>query len=54
MHPDLHNFLARLGGTIAMALLFVVLIAFVSIPLSLQHHPGEHMPDVGAPADHMT
>jgi hypothetical protein len=54
MQADLHEFLARLAGTIAMTLVPVVLIAFVSIPLSLHRHPGDRPLDPNAPVVHMT
>lgn len=41
MHADLHRFLSRLVGTILLALAPVVFTAFVSMPLSLNRHPGE-------------
>lgn len=53
MHTHLHQFLSRLVGTIALALAPVVFTAFVSMPLSLNHHPGE-VAQVGAPPKHMT
>jgi len=53
MHADLHQFLSRLIGTILLALASVVFTAFVSMPLSLNRHPGELAP-VDAPARHMT
>ncbi len=54
MNADLRDFLARLAGTVAMTLVPVVLIAFLSMPTSLGRHPGESRPDAGAPAAHMT
>jgi hypothetical protein len=53
MHADLHHFLCRLVGTIVLALAPVVFTAFVSMPLSLNRHPGELAP-VDAPPMHMT
>lgn len=53
MHTDLHRFVSRLVGTIALALAPVVFTAFVSIPLNLNGHPGE-MAQVDAPPKHMT
>lgn len=53
MHADLHQFLSRLIGTILLALAPVVFTAFVSMPLSLNRHPGE-LAQVDAPARHMT
>lgn len=54
MNADLQDFLARLAGTVAMTLVPVVLIAFLSMPVSLGHHPGEPLFYTGAPAAHMT
>lgn len=53
MHADLHQFLSRLIGTILLALAPVVFTAFVSMPLSLNRHPGEPS-QVDAPPRHMT
>lgn len=54
MNTDLREFLARLAGTVAITLVPVVLIAFLSMPLSLGRHPGEPLPVANAPAAHMT
>lgn len=37
-----------------MTLMPVVLIAFLSMPLSLGHHPGEPLLDTGVPVARMT
>jgi hypothetical protein len=54
MQHDLREFLSRFLGTVAMTLVPVVLIAFMSMPLSLGRHPGEAAPSLGAPIAHMT
>ena len=54
MHADLRDFLACFTGTVAMTLGPVVLIAVLSIPVSLGHHPGEPMLESDVPAMHMT
>lgn len=54
MHTDLRQFLSRLVGTIVLALVPVVFTAFVSMPLSLNRHPGEVAQAQDAPARHMT
>lgn len=54
MQTDLHDFLIRLAGVIAMTLVPVVFIAFVSMPLSLNRHPGERAVESNAPVPHMT
>jgi hypothetical protein len=41
MHPELSTFLKTFAGVVVMTLAPVILIAFVSIPVSLGHHPGE-------------
>lgn len=53
MHAELRRFVARLVGTIAITLVPVVFIAFVSMPLNLNRHPGE-MASLDAPPRHMT
>jgi hypothetical protein len=54
MQTDLHDFLARLARTIAMTLVPVVLIAFVTMPASLHHHIGTPANGVAASPRHMT
>lgn len=54
MHTDLHDFLSRLAGTIALTLVPVVFTAFVSLPLSLNRHPGEVATASAPVAQHMT
>jgi hypothetical protein len=55
MHPELRHFLAHLAGAVTMGLVPVVLVAFLSMPLSLNRHPGEQaVATVGAPSAHMT
>lgn len=41
MQVDLREFLVQFLGTVTMTLLPVVFVAFVSMPLSLNRHPGE-------------
>jgi hypothetical protein len=53
MNSELHRFIARYIGTVLLALAPVVFTAFVSMPLSLNRHPGE-MAQVDAPPQHMT
>lgn len=46
MHPALRLFIRQYLGVLCAALVPVVITAFLSIPLSLGHHPGEpHRPD---------
>lgn len=54
MHADLRDFLARLTGTVVMTLVPVVLIAFLSMPMSLGRHPGEPLASAEVTARHMT
>ena len=55
MHPDLHRFLLRLAGVVAISLLSVAFIAFVSMPLNMGRHPGDAQPHGVAPlATHMS
>jgi hypothetical protein len=54
MHVELHNFLSRWLGVVAMTLLPVVLTAFVSMPLSLNRHPGEPVSQQPSLPRHMT
>lgn len=53
MHVELHRFLSRFVGTVALTLIPVVFTAFVSLPLSLNRHPGEEAP-AQMPPPHMT
>jgi hypothetical protein len=54
MQIDLHRFLSQLLGVVAMTLLPVVLTAFVSMPLSLNRHPGEPVQQPLSLPRHMT
>jgi hypothetical protein len=54
MQSDLHDFLSHLIGTVAMTLVPVVLIAFLTLPSAL-HRTGIDDPvDPHAPVAHMT
>jgi hypothetical protein len=53
MHPELHRFLLRFIGTVILTLIPVIFIAFVSMPISLNRHPGEPAP-TDMPLRHMT
>lgn len=54
MQTDLKGFLSQLAGVVAMTLVPVVLIAFVSMPLSLNRHPGEPAQQDAGMTRHMT
>lgn len=41
MDKDLGIFAAQMARTVLMALVPVILTAFVSMPLALERHPGE-------------
>lgn len=41
MHIELRNFLAQFFGVAGATLAFVILVSFISIPMSLGGHPGE-------------
>ena len=43
MHPELHRFVARFVGTVVLTLASVVFAAFVTLPMSLGHHPGDSL-----------
>lgn len=53
MHVELHRFLARLAGTVALALSAVALVAFATVPLGRDAHHAQ-VQDPDAPAKHMT
>lgn len=53
MDTDLHHFIARFIGTVALAVAPVVFTAFVTLPLALNRHPGE-VAQIDAPLQHMT
>ena len=54
MNADLSDLLAHLAGTVAVTPVPVMIIAFLSMPLSLGHHTGEPLLDANAPPAHMT
>lgn len=54
MQADLHDFLASFARTIAMTLVPVALIAFVTMPASLHHHIGNPADVVEVAPQHMT
>lgn len=53
MHPELRRFLSHFIGTIVLTLIPVIFIAFVSMPISLNRHPGEPA-TTNLPFRHMT
>ena len=54
MNNDLHHFLARLIGVVCFTLIPVILTAFVSMPMSLNRHPGEPAASSMTMSQHMT
>ncbi len=54
MHPALRHFTRQYLGFILMALLPVILTAFLSMPLSLGGHPGEARAGAAPFALHLT
>lgn len=54
MNTELQTFLARLAGVVTLALVPVVITAFVSMPFSLSRHPGEPALTAQADSRHMT
>ena len=54
MPTDLNDFLARIARTIAMTLLPVAFITFVTLPASLHHHIGTPANGVEVAPEHMT
>ena len=54
MQIDLHLFMSRLAGAIALALVPVVLTAFLTMPAALHHLVGDPAIDPNAPLVHMT
>jgi hypothetical protein len=54
MDRDLKHFIVQLAAVAVGALAVVALVAFVSIPWSLQRHPGEPAEVVNEAPRHMT
>ncbi len=54
MQSHLREFVARVMGTVAMTLIPVMLIAFLTLPSSLHHHIGTQPYDATAHSAHMT
>jgi hypothetical protein len=54
MQADLRDFLVRFVGAVVMTLIPVVFIAFLSMPLSLNRHPGETAPGASPSFSHLT
>jgi hypothetical protein len=55
MNPDLKNFIAVvITHAVAPALMLVAAVAFITMPYTLGHHPGEAASTSAAVARHMT
>jgi hypothetical protein len=54
MQSDLHDFLSRLAGAVALALVPVALTAFLTMPSTFHHQAASHPIDSNAPVEHMT
>jgi hypothetical protein len=54
MQTDLHHFLTSLARTVAMTLVPVALIAFLTMPASLHHHIGKPANVTQLAPQHMT
>jgi hypothetical protein len=54
MNPDLKDFAVQWLRVALMALVPVVITAFVSMPLSLERHPGEGVAASKLTPQHMT
>jgi hypothetical protein len=54
MQTDLHAFLLRLAGAVALALVPVLFIALLCLPTALHHAGGERPVDLHPAPAHMT
>ena len=54
MNSSLRSFVSQFAGAVAAALVPVIIIAFMSMPMSLGGHPGEPRPAVATVALHMS
>lgn len=54
MNSSLRSFVSQFVGAVAAALVPVMVIAFMSMPMSLGGHPGEPRPVVATPDLHMS
>lgn len=54
MHADLKNFVAAYLRIVLIALVPIVLVAFLTIPYSLGGHPGEPLAQASNAPRHMT
>ena len=54
MQIDLHHFLTRFAGAVAITLVPVVITAFLTMPYVLHRHSIDHPADPFEPVAHMT
>lgn len=54
LQTDLHEFLSRLAGAVALSLAPVVLTALLVMPSTFHHHAANQPIDPNAPVAHMT
>ena len=54
MDASLRVFVSQFAGAVAAALLPVIVIAFLSMPLSLGGHPGEPRPADASSTQHIS
>lgn len=54
MDTSLRIFISELAGVVIATLIPVIIVAFLSIPLSLGGHPGEPRPGSESAGLHMT
>jgi hypothetical protein len=54
MGSSANMFVRQFVGVVVAALVFVILVAFVSIPLALGGHPGEPRTVEAMPGRHLT
>jgi len=54
MDATLRVFVSQFAGAVAAALLPVIVVAFLSMPLSLGGHPGEPRPADAASTQHIS
>ncbi|MDO9314075.1 MAG: hypothetical protein Q7T97_05985 [Burkholderiaceae bacterium] len=52
MHTSLKNFMRQFTAVVLMSLVPVALVAFLSIPFTLGHHPGESQAQAVVTLDH--
>ena len=54
MDASLKAFLCQFIGVVSLAMVAVLVVAFLSMPLSLGMHPGEERPASAPPRGHLS